>query len=258
MDFVFDHPWELGLVLAVILSLALELGRRSAVRFQLEQVSQRKEQMGTIRDGLFVLLSLLLGFTLTLGASRFVERRTLLVEEAVSIHTTRLRTSVLPTPYRDHSRQLLAEYVDACLELDSASDNKDEFEKALRHMKRLQEELWSDASAVAQSDRSAMTAAYVNSLDEMIDFHEKRVAAFENRIPQPIWIMILCVSLIAAFSRGCTLTSRFWLTLILVPITIAIVVALIADLDSPSHGLIRLDERALQRLKADMNAEHAN
>jgi len=45
------------------------------------------------------------------------------------------------------------------------------------------------------------------------------------------------------------------LTLILLPITIAIVVALIADLDTPSRGLIRLDQRALLRLKADMSAE---
>jgi hypothetical protein len=45
------------------------------------------------------------------------------------------------------------------------------------------------------------------------------------------------------------------LTLVLLPITIAIVVSLIADLDSPSRGLIRLDQRALQRLKADMSTE---
>ena len=31
--------------------------------------------------------------------------------------------------------------------------------------------------------------------------------------------------------------------------------ALIADLDTPSRGLIRLDQRAMQRLKADMSVE---
>ena len=43
--------------------------------------------------------------------------------------------------------------------------------------------------------------------------------------------------------------------MVVVPITIAIVVALIADLDTPSRGLIRLDQRAMRRLKADMVAE---
>ena len=49
--------------------------------------------------------------------------------------------------------------------------------------------------------------------------------------------------------------ERFWLTLVLAPITIAIVVAQVADLDSPSTGLIRLDQRATQRLKAEFSSE---
>jgi hypothetical protein len=52
-----------------------------------------------------------------------------------------------------------------------------------------------------------------------------------------------------------SITTRLRLTLVLLPIAIAIVVSLIADLDSPSRGLIRLDQRALQRLKADMSTE---
>jgi len=43
-----------------------------------------------------------------------------------------------------------------------------------------------------------------------------------------------------------------------VPITIALVVALIADLDTPSRGLIRLDQRVMQRVKADIVAETVN
>jgi hypothetical protein len=115
-----------------------------------------------------------------------------------------------------------------------------------------------DAAAVAQSDRSAITAVYVNSLTETIDLDEKRIASLENRIPPPIWLLIISVSIIAVFTRGTTLASRFWLTLILVPITIALVVALIADLDTPSRGLIRLDQRVMQRVKADIVAETVN
>jgi len=250
---IFDHPWELGLALGIVLALVLDLGRHVAVRHKIELVPQRKEQMGTIRDGLFILVSLLLGFSLTLVASRFAERRSLVVEEAISIGTTYLRAGTLPQPYRDHSKQLLQEYVDARLALDDAGSAY--FKDAVSRAKHIQEELWLDAASVAQRDRSAVTAVYVNSLNETIDLHEKRVAAFENRVPPPIWILIISVSLIAVFTRGSTLTSRFLLTLILIPITIAIVVALIADLDTPSSGLIRLDQRALQRLKAEIGAE---
>jgi len=177
MEYIFDRPWELGLALAIVLALILDLGRRIGVGLKIEHVPPRKEQLGTIRDGLFVLISLLLGFTLTLAASRFAERRSLLVE-AISIGTTYLRTSMLPAPYRDHSRQLLREYVDARLELADGGADAARFNEALNRSKRIQDELWVDAVTVSQNDRTAIAAVYVNSLNETIDLHEKRVAAF--------------------------------------------------------------------------------
>lgn len=258
MDAIFNYPWETGAVLALVLACCLDLGRRLAARMKIEHAPQRKEQMGTIRDGMFVLVSLLLGFTLTMAASRFTERRSLLVEEAISIGTTYLRAGTLPQPFREHSRQLLREYVDARLALTDVSGDPVRMEEVLKHSKHLQEELWSDAAAVAQNDRSAITAVYLNSLTETIDLDEKRIASLENRIPRPIWLLIISVPIIAVFTPGTTLASHFWLTLILIPITIALVVALIADLDTPSRGLIRLDQRAMLRVKADITAEPAN
>jgi hypothetical protein len=198
---------------------------------------------------------LLLGFTLALEAPRYAERRSLLVDEAVSIGTTYLRAGTLPQPYREHSQQLLRQYVDARIDLDDAGLDAARFAEASNRSKRIHDQLWADLLAVCQTDRTAVTAVYVNSLNETFDLHERRVAALENRIPSPIWMLVIVVSVIAVFTRGLTLTRRFWLTLVLVPVTIAIVVALIDDLDTPSRGLIRLDRRAMQRLKADLTVQ---
>ena len=257
MEYFVSYPWALGFVLAIVLALVFDFGQRVAVRFKIAQVPERKNQLERIGDGLFLLVSLLLGFTLTLAASRYSDRRSLLVEEAISIGTTYLRASTLPSVYREHSRELLREYVDSRLELNDAVGDEALLNKALQHSKDLQEKLWSDAAAVAQTDRTAITGTYINSLNETIDLHDKRVAAFENLTPISIWILIFSVSMIAVFTRGLTHTSRFWLSLILVPITVAIVVALIADLDSSKRGLMRLDQQAIQRLKTDMHSEQA-
>lgn len=253
MEYLLDLPWMLGVLVGLVLAAAIDLGRMTSAYLRIHEDSNRKDQMVAIRDGLFVLVSLLLGFTLALAVPRFTERRSLLIEEAVSIGTTHLRAGTLPQPYRDHARQLLRQYVDIRLDRLNAGSDSSRAAEASHRGKLVQEELWSDVVTLSQTDRSAITVAYLSSLNETIDLDDKRTAAMENRIPRSIWLLILSVSLIALFARGLTLKHRFWLTLVLAPVTIAIVVTLIADLDTPSSGLIRLDQRPMLRLKADLN-----
>ncbi len=255
MTYLLNHPWLFGLLVALFLAAMIELGQTVGAWSRLHEETHRKEQTVAIRDGLFVLVSLLLGFTLALAVPRFVERRTRLVEEAVSIGATNLRAGTLPAPYGENARALLRKYVDARMDLDNAGLDDARYNEAANRSNAIQRQLWEDAQAVTKTDRSAITATYLTSLNETIDLDEQRLAAMENRIPISIWALILSVSAIAIFSRGLTLTRRFWLTLVLGPITIAIVLALVADLDSPASGLLRLDDRAMQRLKAELNSE---
>ena len=125
--------------------------------------------------------------------------------------------------------------------------------QASERAKEIQKQLWEGLMEVTANDRSAISASYMKFSQSNNRSSEKRLSSLENRIPRSVWLLIFSVSIIAAFARGLTLAGRFWLTLLLAPLTIALVAALIADLDTPSSGFIRLDQRAMQRLKTDIS-----
>jgi multidrug transporter EmrE-like cation transporter len=54
MEFLLNHPWLLGLVTALLLSVAIEARYQTAVRFRIQEDTNRKDQMVAIRDGLFI------------------------------------------------------------------------------------------------------------------------------------------------------------------------------------------------------------
>src|SRR5580698_4313365 len=118
MQSLIDHPYAFGLLLALALAIAIEAGQKMSTYARIQEDPHRKEQMVAIRDGLFVLVSLLLGFTLTLAVPRFNERRTLVIEEADAIETTYLRAATLPQPFNTRAQQQLRQYVDARINLD--------------------------------------------------------------------------------------------------------------------------------------------
>ena len=77
MTHLLNYPWLFGILFALLLAAVLEIGRRISMPSRLHGDAERKEQIVAIRDGLFVLISLLIGFTLSLAANRYFDRRSL-------------------------------------------------------------------------------------------------------------------------------------------------------------------------------------
>ena len=84
----------------------------------------------------------------------------------------------------------------------------------------------------------------------MIDLSEKRLTALENRIHPTICLMQLLIASLTCFTFGDWQRRRFWPVAVAIPLMIAIVMGLIADLDSPRSGLLRVDLRSLERVRS--------
>ncbi len=198
------------------------------------------------------ILGLLLGFTFAMAVARFDARRVLVVEEANSIGTTYLRTSFLPPPQRDLSRQLLREYVDLRLEL---KRDRTRFEALRGRSGAIQQSLWAQAEIAAAIIPGPLMVSYLNSLNETIDLESTRLAASRAKIPGAVWLILLTISLFAMWSTGYsagTAGRAALFPLISLPLLITLIITLVFDLTQPEIGIISVDQRSLQELRATM------
>jgi hypothetical protein len=256
MTRLIDYPSLLFIFLFVVFAVALEIGFRIASRRKENEDPDLHEQAVGVRDGVIVLLSLLLGFTLALALPRYDLRRQLIVDEANAIGTTDLRAQLLPEPARSRTLELLRQYVDVRLKFSESSSDSAEAAEATVQSRQLQAELWSQAKEVAATSSTPITSLYVSSLNDMIDLEAKRVAARRSRVPISIWVMLFLLSLLACLSFGFSLRRRFLLSMVVTPLMISIVMALIADLDTPSRGFIRVDLDSMRTLQSDLHSQH--
>ncbi len=250
MLWLVDHPRPLFLLMLLLLWGMVEIGFRirSHPRIQLDE--DRLKQVEGTRNDIAVLLSLLLGFTLAMALLRFDQRTELVMDEANAISTTRLRAEMLPERSREPVRELLQRYIAARVQY-ARSRSGQEMQRALEKSAEVQKELWREAASAAQQDRSAVTALFIASLNESFDLKDKRIATLENRIPGSLWFMLVFIALLTCLTVGYSQRRRLLTSMAVPPLAIAMVMMLIADLDTSRSGLIRVRQQSIERLQSE-------
>jgi hypothetical protein len=176
--------WALFGTTVVLIFLAVEAGYRVGKWRQRRPEHERETPVGTIVAAILGLLAFLLAFTFGMAASRFELRRELVLDEANAIGTTYLRAALVPEPQRTEIRNLLRDYVD----LRQGSVEPGRAVPALARSEELQGRLWAQAVIVAEKHPNPITGLFVQSLNDVINMHAKRVTmGMRNRIPFPIW-----------------------------------------------------------------------
>lgn len=244
--------WTILPLTVVLAFLSVELGYRFA-RFRLQRDQQVKESsLGGMVGGTLGLLAFMSAFTFGLAGSRFESRRQVLLSEANAIGTTYLRTAMIPEPMRTESRNLLREYVDVRLK---GVQQPDQLEQAIARSEELQNQLWAQAVAATEKERSPMTSIYVQSLNQMIDMHATRLLALRSRVPGVIWIVLyllgFLVMVLIGYQAGLTDNMRSLAAVALI-LGFSLVLYLIADLDRPGQGTLQVSQQSMIDLRNSM------
>ena len=253
MTFLFDRPSVLFIVICIALITASVLGYRLALFTRINEDSHHHEHINSLREGLFIFLGLLLGFTVAMVLPRFEQRRDLVNQEAGAIGTLILRTQILPEPQRGKIMQLLREYV--VVREGFARNtllNQAALNRETQHTKALQKQLWQQVIAATRDNENAVMASYMQAASNVFDVADERLATFDKRVPNTVWLVLFVVGAFQSFVTGFSLKRKFWLPLAMTPVVITMVMALIAALDSPRSGLIHIEQTSMERLVNDV------
>jgi hypothetical protein len=139
--------WALFILIMLIVLLSVEFGYRLGKYRRSHHEMEKEAPLGTLVGATLGLLAFILAFTFGLAASRFDNRKQLLLDEANAIGTTYLRAGLLPERGQQ-VRDLLRDYVAARLEAVQPS----KLAQGIRQSEDIQKKVWSEAEALGQKN----------------------------------------------------------------------------------------------------------
>ncbi len=237
----------------VLVLLAAEIGYRLGAFRQRGGADEKEGMVGAMVGTTLGLLAFMLAITFGLAGDYYQNKRVVLLDEANAIGTTWLRADFLPDSERDAARDLLREYVDVRL----AAVETGDVETAIRRSGEIQDSLWAQAQVIMNGDPSSEAVGlYIQTLNEVIDLHAKRLAvALRTSIPDTIWYGLYAIAFFAfgmmGYHNGLAATNRSFAALA-VAITFSAVIWLIADLDTAQKGTLRVSQQAMVDLRESM------
>lgn len=241
---------------ALLVFVAVKMGERLGARSLTRGKTGGSREIGQETASVLGLLAFMLAFTFGAAASRFDTRRQLVLDEANAIGTAALRARLVANPEGDEIQALLREYVDVRIR---AVKNPAELAFGITRSEEIHRELWDRLESLVARDPSPTTSLLAVALNELIDLHAKRIAAaVHNRIPTTVWVALYIVTWLAmtliGYQTGIAGVKRLLVPVFLI-LAFSVVILLIADLDRPQKGLLRVGQEALLDLQRVMAEE---
>jgi hypothetical protein len=236
----------------VVLWLSLRIGVSVRKRRRNLEENER-EDFGMIMSAILTLLGLIIGFTFSMAITRYDQRKTLEEAEANAIGTEYIRADFLPTPYAAKVRALLKNYLDQRVLFYKTRDNR-ELVQINAATSQLETDLWSAVQVPAAAQPTPLITVAVTGMNDVLNSRGSTQAAWVNRIPNAAWglmaaIAIFCNLLIGYGARqGGARTAL----LLVLPLVISISFMLIADIDSPRGGVVRVRAQNLTSLSKSL------
>ena len=249
---LINRPFILLALIFLVLALAAVVG--DVLRKWLHPLSEEERgDFGIILGATLTLLALLIGFTFSMAVSRYDQRKNLEEEEANAIGTEYLRADLLPAPDTAKVHGLLKKYTEERILFYTTRD-PELIAKINAETADIQNQLWSSVRSVAATQPTPVVALAVSGMNDVLNSQGYTQAAWWNRIPVPAWMMMIAIAVCCNILIGYSAHRRDWRMFLIVPVAVSITFFLIADIDSPRRGTVRVAPQNLLSLQQSMQA----
>ena len=249
----------LTITITVVLA-AIELGFRLG-RWRVSSGSGHVEseaQLSAMTGAHLALLAFIMAFSFSMAAGHYQDRRELIIADANAISTAYDRAELIDGSEARAIADTLYDYVD----LRASAISVQEAGMLLVQSEALQVRMWTSMKELlAREDPTILHSLLIQSLNEVGDVHDQRVAAgLKKRVPRILWAILAALLTLAMLGIGYfsgAKGSRNRIASTALAISFSLVLLMIADLDRPTGGTVRSDQSPLVDLRDRLQAQRA-
>ena len=245
--FMLNHPILFALFLFVLLWISAQIGMRLHRRRPLKE--DEFEYFSVVRTATLTLLGLIIGFSFSMAVGRYDQRKNYEEDEANAIGTEYLRAGLLRAPDTAAVRALLRRYLDLRISFYRARDPQ----QINQLTAALQVEMWDAVQAPTLAMATPVTALAVSGMNDVLNSQGYTQAAWWNRIPVSAWSLMILIAVCSNLLVGYGVRTAGSLLLLILPLVVAMSFLLIADIDSPRGGLIKIFPQNLESLSRSLH-----
>jgi hypothetical protein len=237
------------------LELVAEIGFQLGSRFgkRVKSLEKGMSALVSSEGTLLTLLSLLLGFGISMAESRNTARIERMLNESDAISTAYNRTEftsgTIQAPLKDGIRRFL----DLRIRFYRLPFEDRELEDVLRQTDQVEDRIWAEVRRhVSENPRSSTNILLANSINEMFDARSQQDGMFQIFLPRSLTILLLVSSVLViglmGYRHGLEGARHLVFTGILT-FVFATTLFVLVDLNRPRRGIIHVSDRPLVELQ---------
>jgi hypothetical protein len=242
---LMDYPLFLFACSAVAMWLAAQTG--AWFRRRQPQIDEaERDDLSIILGVTLTLLGLIIGFSFSMATSRYDQRRNYEEAEANAIGTEYVRANLLPSADASRVRDLLKSYLMQRILFYTTRDAS-RIARINASTTQLQNDLWSSVQVPSLAQPTPVAALALSGMNDVLNSQGYTQAAWWNRIPIAAWTLMIAIGVCcnALFGYSARLAASRSGRFFLLPLIVSVSFFLIADLDSPTGGVIRVSPHNL-------------